>query len=83
VVLFFFGGVVVGGWVASASVRRSVWKRKMRSFSYVDRVGVALERCPGIPSFVWRLARTRRENLWFGSSCAAIHGTSTNKHGAH
>ena len=38
-----------------ASVRHSVWKRRMRSFSYADRVGVALERCPGIPSFGrWR-----------------------------
>ena len=34
-------------------------------------------------SELWSLARTRRGNLGFGSSCAAIHGTSTNRHGAH
>ena len=38
-----------------ASVQHSVRKRSMRSFSYAIRVGVALERCPGIPSFGrWR-----------------------------
>ena len=37
----------------------------MRSFSLADRVGVALERCPGLPSS-WRLARTssRESGLW-------------------
>ena len=34
-------------------------------------------------SELWSLARTRRGNLGFGSSCAAIHGISTNRHGAH
>ena len=35
------------------------------SFSLADRVGVALERCPGLPS-CWRLARTssRESGLW-------------------
>ena len=74
--------IEVGHSATSASVRHSVWKRKIRSFSCDDRVGVALERCPGIPSF-WQLARTCRENLECGSSCAAIHGTSTNRHCAH
>ena len=50
--------IEVGHSGTPASVRHSVWKRRMRSFSCVDRVGVALERCPGIPSF-WQLARTR------------------------
>ena len=34
-------------------------------------------------SELWSLARMRRENLERGSSCGAIHGTSTNRHGAH
>ena len=39
------------GMFTMGSTRSSV----MRSFSYADRVGVALERCPGIPSFGrWR-----------------------------
>ena len=52
-----------------ASVRHSVWKRRMRSFSYADRVGVALERCPGIPSFGrWR---ARVERIWSVARAAA------------
>jgi len=35
----------VGHTATSASVRHSVWKRRVRSFSCADRVGVALERC--------------------------------------
>ena len=54
----------LGRLATSASVRHSVWKRsRMRSFSYADRVGVALERCPGIPSFGrWRALRI--EGIW-------------------
>ena len=54
----------LGRLATSASVRHSVWKRRVRSFSLADRVGVALERCPGFPS--WRLARTssRESGLW-------------------
>ena len=54
--------IELGHSATSASVRHSVWKRKMRSFSCADRVGVALERCPGIPSFGrWR---ARIEGIW-------------------
>ena len=55
----------LGRLATSASVRHSVWKRRERSFSLADRVGVALERCPGLPS-CWRLARTssRESGLW-------------------
>ena len=54
----------LGRLATSASVRHSVWKRRVRSFSLADRVGVALERCPGLPS-CWRPARTSRESgLW-------------------
>ena len=54
----------LGRLATSASVRHSVWKRKVRSFSLADRVGVALERCPGLPS-CRRPARTSRESgLW-------------------
>ena len=54
----------LGRLATSASVRHSVWKRRERSFSLADRVGVALERCPGLPS-CWRPARTSRESgLW-------------------
>ena len=55
----------LGRLATSASVRHGVWKRRARSFSLADRVGVALERCPGLPSS-WRLARTtsRESGLW-------------------
>ena len=55
----------LGRLATSASVRHGVWKRRARSFSLADRVGVALERCPGLPS-CWRLARTspRESGLW-------------------
>ena len=59
----------LGRLATSASVRHSVWKRRARSFSLADRVGVALERCPGLPS-CWRLARTssRESGLWLEPS---------------
>ena len=61
--------IEVGHSATSASVRHSVWKRRMRSFSYADRVGVALERCPGIPSFGrWR---ARVERIWSVARAAA------------
>ena len=54
----------LGRLATSASVRHGVWKRRARSFSLADRVGLALERCPGLPS-CWRPARTSRESgLW-------------------
>ena len=62
----------LGRLATSASVRHSVWKRRERSFSLADRVGVALERCPGLPS-CWRLARTSRGNLCCGSGPATSH----------
>ena len=54
-----------------ASVQHSVRKRSMRSFSYANRVGVALERCPGIPSFGrWR---ARIEGI-----CVVVRATARN-----
>ena len=42
--------------------RSLVWKRRRRSFLYADRVGVALERCPGIPSFCQLACTASRES---------------------
>ena len=54
----------------------------MRSCSYADRVGVALERCPGIPSFGrWR---ARVEGIWaFARAAAASHGRRNKSRGVH
>ena len=65
----------------SASVRHSVWKRRERSFSLADRVGVALERCPGLPS-CWRPARTTRGNLGCGSRSGYESGRRDQSRGA-
>ena len=54
--------IELGHSATSASVRHSVWKRRVRSYSCADRIGVALERCPGIPSFgSWR---ARVDGIW-------------------
>ena len=67
----------LGRLATSASVRHSVWKRRERSFSLADRVGVALERCPGLPS-CWRPARTSRESgLWLELRHEASQSRST------
>ena len=74
--------IEVGHSATSASVRHSVWKRRRRSFSCDDRVGVALERCPGIPSF-GRLALTRRGNLGICSRCGHERGRRNQSRGVH
>ena len=71
----------LGRLARSASVRHGVWKRRARSFSLADRVGVALERCPGLPSS-WRRARTTRENLGCGSRSGYESGRRDQSRGA-
>ena len=48
-------------------------------FSLADRVGVALERCPGLPSS-WRLART--EGIWAVARAAATNQEDATNHAA-
>ena len=71
----------LGRLATSASVRHSVWKRRARLFSLADRVGVALERCPGLPSSC-RLARTTRGNLGCGSRSGYESGRRDQSRGA-